>query len=126
MANTSLNIAENLLLRGHDENIAIISINESGARNELSWGELRNKVAATAAAMRTQGVNVGDRIAAWTANVSETVIWTLAAHSLGAIVSTASPDFAPVAVQERFGQIEPKLLLPSSRYEYGGKLFELS
>lgn len=120
-----LNIAENLILRGRDEDIAIISINESGARNELSWGELRNKVAATAAAMRTQGVNVGDRIAAWTANVSETVIWTLAAQSLGAIVSTASPDFAPVAVQERFGQIEPKLLLASSRYEYSGKLFEL-
>jgi acetoacetyl-CoA synthetase len=120
-----LNIAENLLMRGADHEIAIISILESGVRQEITWKELREKVAATAAAMKNEGVSIGDRIAAWTPNVSETVIWSLAALSIGAIVSTASPDFAPAAVQERFGQIEPKLILVSLDYEYGGKHFNL-
>ena len=120
-----LNLAENLVSRGDDGEIAIISITETGAREELSWGELRNKVAATSAFMSHHGVTQGDRVASWTPNIAETVIWCLAAQSLGAIVSTASCDFAPIAVQERFAQIEPKLLLVAESYVYGGKSFDL-
>lgn len=120
-----LNLAENLLSRGKDGEIAIISISETGARKELSWGDLRNKVAATSAFMSHHGVTQGDRVASWTPNIAETVIWCLAAQSLGAIVSTASCDFAPIAVQERFAQIEPKLLLVAESYVYGGKSFDL-
>lgn len=120
-----LNLAENLLSRGDDDEIAIVYISETGARKELSWGELRKKVAATSAFMAQKGIIQGDRVASWTPNITETVIWCLAAQSLGAIVSTASCDFAPIAVQERFAQIEPKLLLVAESYVYGGKSFDL-
>lgn len=121
----TLNVAENLLARGLDNDPAIIEILETGARHELTWKELRERVAATAAAMRSEGVAKGDRVAAWSSNVSEVVIWGLAALSIGAIVSTASPDFAPNAVEDRFGQIEPKLLLVADEYFYAGKHFVL-
>ena len=97
---------------------------ENGERAEITWGQLRSQVSATAAAMRAEGVGVGDRIAAWVPNVLEAAIFGLAGLSIGAVVSTSSPDFAPPAVLDRFGQIEPVLLLAASSYTYGGKSFD--
>lgn len=119
-----LNVAQNLLAKGRDQEIAIVSILEDGTRRQITWVELRSKVAATSAAMLAQGLGVGDRVAAWAPNVIETIIFSLGALSIGAIVSTASPDFAPSAVEDRFGQIEPKLLLAADGYHYNGKYFD--
>jgi len=119
-----LNVAENLLARGADDEIAIVSIVEDGKRVEITWRELRKLVGAATAAMKAEGIIAGDRVVAWTPNVAEVVIYSLAALSIGAIVSTASPDFAPHAVQDRFGQVEPKLLLAADFYSYNGKLFD--
>jgi acetoacetyl-CoA synthetase len=119
-----LNVAENLLAHGDGETVAIVSILETGVRSEITWAELRIKVAATAAAMRAEGVVSGDRVVAWVPNVIETVIYALGALSIGAVVSTASPDFAPHAVEDRFGQVEPKLLLAADGYHYNGKYFD--
>ena len=123
-SDATLNVAENLLSKGIDSEIAIVSILEDGVRSELTWGDLREQVAATTAALKVAGVVSGDRVVAWVPNVSETIIFALGALSIGAIVSTASPDFAPVAVQDRFGQIEPKILLATDSYQYNGKVFD--
>lgn len=123
-SDATLNVAENLLSKGIDSEIAIVSILEDGARSELTWGDLREQVAATTAALKLAGVVKGDRVVAWVPNVSETIIFALGALSIGAIVSTASPDFAPSAVQDRFGQIEPKILLATDSYQYNGKVFD--
>jgi acetoacetyl-CoA synthetase len=44
----------------------------------------------------------------------------LACASLGAIWSICSPDMGPVAVLDRFRQIEPKVLIACDGYRYGG------
>ena len=119
-----LNVAENLLAHGDADQVAIVSILETGVRTEITWAELRIKVAATAAAMRAEGVVAGDCVVAWVPNVTETVIYGLGALSIGAVVSTASPDFAPHAVEDRFGQIEPKIFLAADGYNYNGKYFD--
>ena len=119
-----LNVAENLLAHGDPSAIAIVSILETGIRTEITWAELRTKVAATAAAMRVEGVVAGDRVVAWVPNLTETIIYALGALSIGAVVSTASPDFAPHAVEDRFGQVEPKILLAADGYHYNGKYFD--
>ena len=121
---SQINVAENILNRGPDDKVAIVEILEDGSRSEITWKELREKVAATTAALRAEGITTGDRICAWTPNVTETMIYSLAALAIGAIVSTASTDFAPNAVQDRFVQIEPKLLLAARTYQYNGKLFD--
>ncbi len=123
-ADAKINVAENLLSKGKDGDVAIVTIAEDGERQELTWAELRSQVAATTAAMRAEGVVAGDRVAAWVPNVAETIIYALGALSIGAVVSTASPDFAPHAVEDRFGQIEPKLLLAADSYQYNGKVFD--
>ena len=71
--------------------------------------------------LKKQGVVKGDRIAAYMPNVPETVIMMLAASSIGAIFSSASPDFGVDGVLDRFGQIEPKILITTDGYWYNGK-----
>jgi acetoacetyl-CoA synthetase len=117
----ALNIAENILAHGKDHEVAIVAIDEAGNRSEVTWGQLRAKSAAVAAALTELGVVAGDRVVAWTPNYAEVIIYALGALSIGAVVSTSSPDFAPNAVLDRFGQIEPKVLLAAQNYLYGGK-----
>ena len=85
---------------------------------------MRAETGRCAAALKREGVGVGDRVAAFATNTPETVVLLLACASLGAIFSSCSPDFGLDAAASRFGQIEPKLLFASPFYSYGGKRFE--
>ncbi len=119
-----LNYAENLL-SGHDEDeIAVIHSSELRELDELSWGELRAGVAAAAAGLRALGVGRGDRVVAYMPNVPETLIAFLATASLGAIWSSAAPEFGARSVIDRFAQIEPKVFLAVDGYRHGGKDFD--
>ena len=117
-----LNFAENLL-KFRDDGTAIVAWNESGFANRLTYRELANAVRCCAAGMQALGVAEGDRVAALLPNIPEAVIGMLAATSLGAVWSSCSPDFGTQGVQNRFGQISPKLLLVADGYQYNGKRF---
>ncbi len=122
-----LSYAENLLQgRGADESAeAVVTINESGVRMALSWAELRSEVAAAAAALRAEGLGVGDRVALWLPAGIHALVLLLAANAIGAISSSVSPDFGEAGALDRFGQIEPSLLVSCSDYQYGGKTFDI-
>ncbi len=105
---------------------AIVARNESGAQVEVSWPELQSQVAALAASLRELGVQPGDRVVAYLPNVPQTIIAFLACASVGATWSVCSPDMGPVAVLDRFRQIEPKLLIATDGYRYGGRVFDRS
>jgi acetoacetyl-CoA synthetase len=115
-----LNFAEHLLRR-RDDHTAIVSWTERGRQTELSYEQLAALVARCAAALRAAGVQPGDRVAGWLPNVPEAVIAMLAASSLGAIWSSCSPDFGVDGVLDRFGQIEPTILIVADSYQYAGK-----
>ncbi|MEO7337256.1 MAG: acetoacetate--CoA ligase [Caldimonas sp.] len=87
---------------------------------EIGWPELRRQVASLAAALRRMGVEPGDRVCAFLPNAPAAAVAFLAAASLGAIWSVCSPDMGPVAVLDRFRQIEPKVLIACDGYTYGG------
>jgi acetoacetyl-CoA synthetase len=103
---------------------AIVFQNETmRARGELhqtSWPELRRQVGSLAAALRGLGVQPGDRVCAFLPNTPQTAVAFLAVASLGAIWSICSPDMGPVAVLDRFRQIEPRVLIACDGYTYGG------
>jgi len=92
-----------------------------GERAELSWPELRAQVGALAASLQRLGVQRGDRVVAYLPNIPHTVVAFLACASLGAIWSVCSPDMGPVAVLDRFRQIEPKVLIAVDGYTYAGQ-----
>jgi acetoacetyl-CoA synthetase len=103
---------------------ALIAIDESGSRSSRTWDELAVRVAAIASALRQLGVVAGDRVAAWLPNSLEAVEVMLGAASIGAVFSSASPDFGANGVTDRFGQIEPKVLVAVDGYRYNGKDFD--
>ena len=87
--------------------------------------DLRQVSLKLASAFLELGVKEGDRVAAFSANLPETIAGFLATSSTGAIWSSCSPDFGTPAVIDRFGQIEPVVLIASESYQYGGKVFDL-
>lgn len=115
----SINLAENYLKRSDDE-IAISYRGESVVERSLTFGELRAEVGRVQQALRSEGVQPGDRVATLLPNGPEAVIVFLAAASIGAIYSSTSPDFGADGVLDRFGQIEPKVLIATDGYFYSG------
>jgi acetoacetyl-CoA synthetase len=121
--NARLNFAENLLRR-RDEGDAVVFWGEDKARRRLTHAELHDAVSRLAQALRGAGVQAGDRVAAYLPNMPEAIVGMLATASLGAIWSSCSPDFGVQGVLDRFGQIEPKVLLAVDGYWYNGKAVE--
>jgi acetoacetyl-CoA synthetase len=115
-----LNFAENVLRR-RDEEVAIISKGEGQPRRTLTYRELYNEVASFACALRRSGVRSGDRVAGYVPNVPEVIIAALGAAAIGATWSSCSPDFGVQGILDRFGQIEPVVLVAADGYFYGGK-----
>ncbi|MDB5818847.1 MAG: acetoacetyl-CoA synthetase [Rhizobacter sp.] len=95
-------------------------LGDSGAMQETSWPELRRQVASLASRLRAMGVEPGDRVAAFLPNIPQTAVSFLACASVGAIWSVCSPDMGPVAVLDRFRQIEPKVLIGCDGYTWAG------
>jgi acetoacetyl-CoA synthetase len=120
-----LNFAENLLRR-RDGGDAIVFWGEDKVRRRLSWAELEDQVARLAQALKAEGVGVGDRVAGYVPNMPEAVVGMLATAALGATWSSCSPDFGVRGVLDRFGQIEPKVLIMAEGYYYNGKAFDLT
>ena len=102
----TLNYAEHAL-RGSG---GVIGRSQTRDRVELDADELRRQVAACRTGLQRLGVGLGDTVAAYLPNIPETIVAYLATVSLGAIWSSAAPEFGPQAVIDRFGQVEPKVL----------------
>ncbi|WDH20523.1 acetoacetate--CoA ligase [Pseudomonas chlororaphis] len=116
----TLNFAEHLLKR-RDDGVAVIAINENGQREQLTYNQLAAHVAGLQQSLRAAGVGLGDRVAACMPNTWQTLVGMLATASLGAVWSSSSPDFGTQGVIDRFGQIEPKVLITCAGYRYAGK-----
>ena len=120
-----LNYAENILIKS-DDAPALIFRSENGQRSELSWRALNEQVSLLQQALVRLGVGKGDRVCAVVPNHPVSIIGLLACASLGAIWSSCSPDFGERGILDRFGQIEPKVLLCCDGYFYGGKTFMMT
>jgi acetoacetyl-CoA synthetase len=124
-AGAELNYAENVLSRDRDpQEVAVLHASELRPLDFLTWGELSEQVAAAAGGLRALGVQRGDRVAAYMPNIPETLVAFLAVASIGAIWSSAAPEFGARSVVDRFAQIEPKVLLAVDGYRHGGKDFD--
>ncbi|MBX3671927.1 MAG: acetoacetate--CoA ligase [Burkholderiales bacterium] len=128
-----LNFAENLLrhapgpgdARGREAPVdAIVFRGEDKVRARLTHAELHAAVSRMQQALAAAGVKAGDRVAAFMPNMPETVVAMLATASLGATFTSCSPDFGVQGVVDRFGQVEPKVLVCCDGYFYNGKVVE--
>ncbi|HEX5017642.1 MAG TPA: acetoacetate--CoA ligase [Actinomycetes bacterium] len=117
--------AENLLSgasrSGAPDATAVTFIREDDVRRTLSWQELTDDAFAFAAFLRSHGVGPGDRVAAWLPNTPEVLVAMLGTSLIGAVFTSTSPDFGVAGVLDRFGQVEPTVLVGTDGYVYAGK-----
>jgi acetoacetyl-CoA synthetase len=118
-----LNYAENLLLDADDQ-LAIIAHRDDGSRRTLSRKQLYDQVSRMVKALQKAGIGERDCVAALVTNDIEAIISYLATAAIGAVWSSCSPDFGPVAASDRLCQIFPKMLIAVSSYSYAGKAFD--
>lgn len=121
-----LNYADQILRHAEKqgEAPALIVQSETFGRTQLSWQELRQRVASVATHLRQMGVEQGDRVVAILPNTETALIAFLATASLGAIWSLCAPDMGHVAILDRFQQIEPKVLIAQDGYLHAGKMID--
>lgn len=118
-----LNFAENLLLKGKDESVALNFVHESGLKKEYSYKDLKDLVSSFQNSLQ-EFFKEGDILAAYMPNIPETIISMLGATSLGGVFTSTSSDFGIEGVLDRFSQSRPKVLVAAAGYEYGGKYFD--
>ena len=123
-AGAELNYAEHVFRNATTSRPAIVFQSEKMPLTEISWDELHQKVGTVAHALRTMGVQRGDRVVSYLPNIPEAAVAFLATASLGAIWSSCSPDFGTRSVIDRFQQIEPKVLFAVDGYYYNGKAID--
>ena len=115
-----LNYAENLLVRS-DEKDALVFWGEDKVKRRMSWRNLNELAARFQGLLGEAGVETGDRVAAMLPNMPETIAAALGATAGGAVWSSCSPDFGVQGVLDRFGQIDPVVLVACDGYYYNGK-----
>ena len=115
-----INFVENLLRR-RDEWPAMVFAGEDGRRRTVTHRELFARVTSFAFALRAAGIRPGDRVAGYLPNVPEAIMAALGAAAIGAVWSSCSPDFGVQGVVDRFGQIEPRVLVSADGYVYAGR-----
>jgi acetoacetyl-CoA synthetase len=121
-AGARLNYSEHMLGTEADTDaVAVVAHSQTRAPFELTFGDLRDQVARARTGFQRLGVGPGDRVAAYLPNIPETLIAFLATASLGAVWATCATEFGPRSVIDRFGIIEPKVLLAIAGYRYGDK-----
>jgi acetoacetyl-CoA synthetase len=118
----TLNYAEHALGLPEDtDQVAVLGYSQTRDRVELTWGQLRDQVARARAGLQRLGVSRGDRVVAYLPNIPETLVVFLATASLGAVWASCAPEFGARSVVDRFGQVEPRVLLAVAGYGYGSK-----
>ncbi|NIA24495.1 MAG: acetoacetate--CoA ligase [Gammaproteobacteria bacterium] len=120
-----LNYAKNLLRR-RDDAVAVYAAGEGRTLERITWADLARRVARVQTGLEALGVGPGDRVAALIPNSVFAVVGLLATAAIGAIWSSCSPDFGPLGVIDRFGQIEPKVFITADGYRYNGKTHMLA
>jgi acetoacetyl-CoA synthetase len=103
-----------------DRRAALVACHGSGSTERVSRGELRDRVRTLAGHLRELGVGSGDHVAAIAANNPEAIVGALAAATVGATFSSASPEMGAAAILSRFEQLSSKLLLANLSSESAG------
>jgi acetoacetyl-CoA synthetase len=119
-----ISFAEHVFRGKDDHEVALRHASEVREAGEWTWGELRLETARIAAGLTQLGVTRGDRVVAYMPNIPETVAALLACASIGAVWSSAAPEFGKRSVIDRFAQVEPKVMLAIDGYRYGGKDYD--
>ena len=113
--NTCYNALDRHVAAGHADRTALIYDSPvSQSRQQFSYAELLEKVAAFAGALSGFGVEKGDRVVIYLPMIPEAVIAMLACARLGAVHSVVFGGFAPHELAVRIDDAQPKVVVSAS------------
>jgi acetoacetyl-CoA synthetase len=124
---SEVNYAEHMLRyeeKAGPQEIVFHHIAETRPLATMTWHELGRQVRVLATQLRAMGVKPGDRVVSYMPNVPETAVAMMATTAIGAVWSSAAPEFGVKTVIERFSQIAPKVIFAADGYRFGGKDFK--
>ena len=104
---------------------AIIFEGEPGDIRRLSYQELHTAVCQFANALKTKGIDQGDRVVIYMPMVPEAVIAMLACARIGAIHSVVFGGFSVESLKDRIEDAGAKALITADGGTRGGKIIEL-
>ena len=115
MVNTCWNAVDRHVENGRGEQTAIIYDSPiTHTKREISYVELRNRVAGLAGALRAKGVEKGDRVIIYMPMIPEALEAMLACARLGAIHSVVFGGFASNELAVRIDDAKPKCIIAAS------------
>src|SRR6056297_1764139 len=115
MVNTCWNAVDRHVEQGRGEQTAIIHDSPvTHTKREISYVELRNRVANLAGALRAKGVRKGDRVIIYMPMIPEALEAMLACARLGAIHSVVFGGFAAHELAVRIDDAKPKAIIAAS------------
>ncbi len=113
--NTCWNAVDRHVEAGRGEQTAIIYDSPiTHTKREISYVELRNRVATLAGALRSKGVEKGDRVIIYMPMIPEALEAMLACARLGAIHSVVFGGFAANELAVRIDDAKPKAIIAAS------------
>lgn len=112
--NMRLNVAQNLL-RFDDERSALVERGADGQLVRISYSELRLRVARVSAAMRSAGLQPGDRVTLVMPHSADALIIALAAAAVGAVLVAVSSRLSADDVLQRVAPLSSRLVFVDGR-----------
>jgi acetyl-CoA synthetase len=121
-----LNVAYNCVDRhvqaGHGEQVAIHWEGEPGDTRTITYADLRREVCKAANALKSLGLQTGDRVAIYLPMLPEAVFSMLACARLGLTHSVVFGGFSAQALRDRITDAEAKLVITADgQYRRGAK-----
>jgi acetyl-CoA synthetase len=110
-----MNFARDLIDRAPRDRRALVELTRSGARNELSFGEVADRSARVAGTLVAQGVGKGDVVVTIIGNRSEWVMTMVACFRIGAVVLPCNEQLRAHDLRIRLNAADPKLIVADER-----------
>ena len=115
MVNTCYNAVDRHVENGRADQTAIIYDSPiTGAKDKITYAELKDKVASLAGAMVAKGITKGDRVIVYMPMVPEALVAMLACARIGAVHSVVFGGFAANELAVRIDDAQPKMILAAS------------
>ena len=115
LTNTCHNAVDRHVEAGRGDQVAIIHDSPiTHSKAEITYAELQTRVAALAGALRTKGIEKGDRVIIYMPMVPEALEAMLACARLGAVHSVVFGGFAASELAGRIDDCTPKAIIAAS------------